>query len=297
MASIEDKILGGPRENYCSSDEGEPDDQEESPKTSSRGKGPTINPVETGIPPPQGSKWGGYSVNTGPKGVLRDWELYKAQEEEMRKAKDAELIAMVKASSITCRTEAQDARAAQVVEKITEELGNSDDLDELLMSDAVLEEFVKQRMNLMLQSENPNSGTAIGYLDLKTGDDFLQVVDSSSPTLTVVIHIYDDKTNECARMNEALSTLSQNYGSTNVQFCKIRADTAGVSGLFKAKGIPALLVYKGGNLIGNFVQIKEELGSDFYAGDVENFLIEHGMIQDKNDIPALIAKAKQRLKD
>jgi len=42
----------------------------------------------------------------------------------------------------------------------------------------------------------------------------------------------------------------------------------------KLKGVPALLVYKDGNLIGNFVQLKEEFGTEFYPGDVENFLIE-----------------------
>jgi hypothetical protein len=40
------------------------------------------------------------------------------------------------------------------------------------------------------------------------------------------------------------------------------------------EGIPALLVYRGGDLIGNFVRLKEEFGHEFYPGDVENYLIE-----------------------
>ena len=45
--------------------------------------------------------------------------------------------------------------------------------------------------------------------------------------------------------------------------------------MFQAKeGVPALLVYKGGNMIGNFIRLKEDFGSEFYPGDVENFLIE-----------------------
>jgi len=35
------------------------------------------------------------------------------------------------------------------------------------------------------------------------------------------------------------------------------------------------LVYQGGDLIGNFVRLKEEFGDEFYAGDVENYLIEY----------------------
>jgi hypothetical protein len=301
MASIEDKILNGPRENYCSSDEGEEgDDEGPSSGLSSKtlGTSQNVNPVASGIPPAQGSKWGGYSVNTGPKGVLRDWELYKEQEEALRQIKAAELIQMVKDSSITCRTEAEDSAAAAVVDKIAEEIGQSDDLDELLMSDSVLEEFVKQRMSQMIRSGQQQSSSSASLVEIRDGEEFLHMVDASPERTSVVIHIYDEKRGECGRMNEALETLAGSGTlASNVQLCKMRADAAGLSGHFKAKGVPALLVYKGGSLIGNFVQMKDELGPDFSSGDVENFLIEHGMITDTNDIPALIAKAKERLRD
>ena len=39
-------------------------------------------------------------------------------------------------------------------------------------------------------------------------------------------------------------------------------------------GLPALLVYKGGQLIGNFVRVSDQLGDDFFAMDVESFLQE-----------------------
>ena len=39
-------------------------------------------------------------------------------------------------------------------------------------------------------------------------------------------------------------------------------------------GLPALQIYKGGALIGNFVRLSDQLGDDFYAGDVEAFLQE-----------------------
>lgn len=91
-------------------------------------------------------------------------------------------------------------------------------------------------------------------------------------------------------MNDVLSSLSELY--PRVQFCKMKANAAGVSSTFKAKGVPALLVYKGGNLIGNFVQLKEEFGSEFYMGDVENFLIENGMIEDRTNVPTLLAAAR-----
>ena len=39
-------------------------------------------------------------------------------------------------------------------------------------------------------------------------------------------------------------------------------------------GCPALLVYKSGDLIGNFIRISDDLGDDFFATDIESFLLE-----------------------
>ena len=39
-------------------------------------------------------------------------------------------------------------------------------------------------------------------------------------------------------------------------------------------GVPAILVYKSGELIGNFVRLTDELGEEFYSSDLESFLIE-----------------------
>lgn len=57
---------------------------------------------------------------------------------------------------------------------------------------------------------------------------------------------------------------------------------------FKKEGVPAILVYKKGQVIGNFVRVTDNLGSDFYSSDVEIFLTEHGMINDKKCIPAIV---------
>ena len=41
-----------------------------------------------------------------------------------------------------------------------------------------------------------------------------------------------------------------------------------------SEGLPALLVYKSGQIIGNFVKLEDTFGQDFFAVDVESFLIE-----------------------
>lgn len=68
----------------------------------------------------------------------------------------------------------------------------------------------------------------------------------------------------------------------------VLASAVGVSKHFKKEGVPALLAYKGGQIIGNFVHVTNTLGDDFYASDVESFLIEHGLLRDKNCVPSII---------
>lgn len=87
-------------------------------------------------------------------------------------------------------------------------------------------------------------------------------------------------------MNICLKQLAKFY--KNVKFCAILGSCAGMSKKFKDNGVPALLVYKAGNLIGNFVRITDELGNDFVPEDVQGYLVEHGLLEDRSCTPELI---------
>lgn len=81
----------------------------------------------------------------------------------------------------------------------------------------------------------------------------------------------------------------------NITF--ITGSVAGLSKHFKKEGVPALLVYKAAQVIGNFVHVTDYLGVDFYASDVEAFLIEHGMLTDKNCVPLITSHDEHALSD
>ena len=68
---------------------------------------------------------------------------------------------------------------------------------------------------------------------------------------------------------------------------------------FQAAGVPALLVYRGGEMVTNFVGVNSALGGDdFYASDVESFLVEHGVIMDKELVPSIVkGPAKEHTAD
>lgn len=56
----------------------------------------------------------------------------------------------------------------------------------------------------------------------------------------------------------------------------------GTSALFRSSALPALLLYRGGDLVGNLVRVSDQLGDDFYATDVEALLHEYGLLPEKH---------------
>lgn len=126
---------------------------------------------------------------------------------------------------------------------------------------------------------------------LKSGQEFLDAIDKEHKSVTVIVHIYEDSFPACRTMNNCFNQLCKVY--ENVKFCCISGSVAGISRQFKADGIPALLVYKAGNLVGNFVQLSGELGNEFNVEDVQSFLIEHGLLDDKSCEPLIIKSSQQ----
>lgn len=275
MATLEDKILGEKLEYYCSSSEDEQDDPED---TTPKGRSEALKFIpENQIM--EKSHWSGSTTNTGPKGVIKDWQRFKQLETEKRESEEREKLELLKKLSISARSTQEDAKAKEQ-EQFDEELAE-------LMSDDFLLQYQKKRMAEMLAAAGklPTFGTLV---DILNGDDFLQSVDEEQKTVTIVIHIYDRHDAACKNMNKALSELATEYN--NVKFCKFMSAAAGLSTFFKSNGVPALLVYKAGQVIGNFVRVTDDLSDEFSSSDVEGFLIEAGMLPDKSCIPAIITK-------
>ncbi|XP_075978520.1 phosducin-like protein 1 [Anticarsia gemmatalis] len=268
MATLEDKILGEKLHNYCSSseDEGGSDDERSGDEEGNAPK----SQVSASAEPPPINNWTGQASNTGPKGVLEDWRRFKQLEAENRAELAKERIALAKKLTLTVKPEREAAQDKQI-----EEL--EDELSEL-MDEEFLLQYQKQRMQeLMTQLQKvPKFGT---LTTLNTQEEFLNAIDKEDSKVTVIIHIYNSSTRACETMDGCLNLLASDYPT--IKFCRIAADMAGLSRHFRVDGVPALLVYKGGQIIGNFVQLATELGNDFYATDVERFLIEYGMLPEK----------------
>ena len=228
------------------------------------------------VPRPDPYKWEGSSTNTGPKGVMKDWQRFKQLETEKKAEQEKERQVVIQKLSLTCKSALEEEREknADVDREMAE-----------LLSDEFLLHFQKKRMEEMMAklSTLPKFGKVVSIRD---GQEFLDAIDKEDKAVTVVVHIYEENVPGCEAMNGSLISLSQDY--QQVKFCKMIGSVAGISKRFKISGVPALLVYKAGQLVGNFVRVSEELGDDFFSEDVESFLLEHGMLPDKTCVPSII---------
>ncbi|KAL0109286.1 hypothetical protein PUN28_014404 [Cardiocondyla obscurior] len=278
MSTLEDKILGEKLHYYCSSSsEDEGNDSGESDKECDNDVKYTDNTAR--YTTPSYSEWDGTSSNTGPKGVIKDWQRYKQLEAEKREMQEKEKLQLIKKLSLTCRSALDEEK-----EKLTE---TDPELADLL-TDEFLLEYQKQRMKEMFaKTKKLHFGKVI---DLENTDQFLQAIDEEDKSVIVVLHIYEDNAAGCEAMNGCLISLAEEY--PHVKFCRILGSIAGLSKQFKKYGVPTLLIYRNGQVIGNFVHITDQLGVDFYSSDVETFLTEHGILADKNCIPLIVTKNK-----
>ncbi|KAK7101878.1 phosducin-like protein [Littorina saxatilis] len=269
--SMDDKLLGEKAHYYCSSseDEAEPDedDKDESDEAAKQ--------PEPEIEPPTVEPYSGSCTNTGPKGVIKDWREFKKLETEKRQMQERERQSLAKKLTLTCRSHLNDEEEQKADEKFLEQLGE--------LEDEFIKEYRLQRIEEMRKAleKVPQFGKVVRL----SGDNFIQEIDKERPCVTIIVHIYEDKVDACEAMNGCLMCLAREYPT--VKFCKITATDAKLSSHFTVAGVPALLIYKNGELIGNFLQLSKEFGDDFYATDVESFLEEHGLLPSKTGMPVI----------
>lgn len=261
---LDDRLTGQYRaENYCSSDEGERDDEGSGGECEPLPVAPSSNDQQMSLEQQAKlSRWEG--PKTGPKGVKADYERYKQMQAQERAIDKDKRIKIWKASAMTADP---NKHAAAVDED------EDDDFDD---DDEFLQEYHQKRLQQMKQqAESFLLEPSFGSLMEINGDAFVNIIDKEDRKVMVVVHIYDSIT-ACMQMNQCLECLAQQY--KHVKFCKVNASEACVSLNFKMHALPALQVYKGGVLIGNYIRMTDHLDKHFVANDVENFLIDKDIL-------------------
>ncbi|XP_061097666.1 phosducin a [Conger conger] len=208
-------------------------------------------------------------THTGPKGVISDWRKFKLESEdyESMPPNKRELLRQMSIPKSTGDEERVNRKMSmQEYELIKEE------------DERCLKKYRKQCMQDM--HERLSFGPTFESVhDLESGEAFLEVIEKEHQLTVVVVHIYEDRIQGCEALNGCLTCLSAEYPS--VKFCKIRASCTGAADRFTDDVLPAILVYKEGELLGNFMSITKHLNGDFFATDVEAFLNEYGLLPEK----------------
>lgn len=123
-------------------------------------------------------------------------------------------------------------------------------------------------------------GPQYGFMyELASGEHFLETIEREHKVTPVLVHVYEDGIKGCESLNCSLEHLAAEYPT--VKFCKIRASDTGAGDRFPPNVLPTLLIYKGGELVGNFISVAEQFAEEFFAGDVESFLNEYGMLPER----------------
>ncbi|XP_056433991.1 phosducin-like protein [Gadus macrocephalus] len=278
MTTLDDKLLGEKLQYYYSSSEGEGSDDEEEEDEAKTIRNPDV------LEPEIEYSADGSAVNTGPKGVINDWRKYKQLEVEQRQEQKKEMERLIKKLSMTCRSdldlendkEKQKALEEKIAGKMTLQEYNM--LQEQEDDEDFLQHYRTQRIEQMRRQLGRGKRFA-QVLDLESGEEFLEALDNEDKSTLVMIHIYEHEVPGCEAMRGSLLCLAQEYPL--VKFCCVRSGAISTSALFRGSALPALLVYKAGDLIGNFVRVTDQLGEDFFAVDVEALLQEYGLLPDK----------------
>ncbi|XP_059531470.1 phosducin [Myotis daubentonii] len=216
----------------------------------------------------------GQATHTGPKGVIHDWRKFKLESEDNDSVPPSKKEILRQMSSPQSRDDRDSKERFSRKMSIQEyELIHQDKEDE-----TCLRKYRRQCMQDMHQKLS--FGPRYGFVyELETGEQFLETIEKEKKITTIVVHIYEEGIKGCDALNSSLTCLAAEYPM--VQFCKIKASHTGAEDRFSSDVLPTLLVYKGGELISSFISVAEQFAEEFFAGDVESFLNEYGLLPER----------------
>ncbi|XP_076007475.1 phosducin b [Genypterus blacodes] len=208
------------------------------------------------------------ATHTGPKGVINDWRRFKLESMDQESLPPAKRELLRQMSSQRPKDDATGHRkmSVQEYEMLKEE------------DEGCLKQYRRKCMQEM--HEKLSFGPKFeGVHDLDSGEAFLEVIEKEHHSTVVMVHIYKVGVKGCEELNNCLGCLATEYPT--VKFCRIDAVASGASERFSDEVLPTLLVYKAGELLGNFLSCTQHLSEEFFATDVETFLNSYGLLPEK----------------
>jgi len=147
---------------------------------------------------------------------------------------------------------------------------DSDDSELDSDEERIFQEYKQQQIDT-IRNSLPSFGE-FGPVD--SVDDLAAIIKSTHDLVYVVVHLYQNHIPTCIRLNLSFEALAKDF--PHVCFLRVKSTT--VSAGFKDAGLPALMIYRGGKCIHEFVALGTELPKKFSDLDVAKFLQSHGIL-------------------
>ncbi|EJK69054.1 hypothetical protein THAOC_09728 [Thalassiosira oceanica] len=199
--------------------------------------------------------------NTGVKGVIADYNearQRKALDEAEERLERLEILRGATGPARQGRHSPRDSAADR------EDGQHSDD-----------DEFVKNyRTRRMSQLRDNATLPSYGVYSRATPEEYCDLTDSIDPRCHLIVHLCEGSILPCRRLDSALDKLA--LCMPRAKF--IRVDALEANPNLDAICLPAVLVYKSGELKHNLVRFTDELPRDFTVEDVREVLEGIGVI-------------------
>uniref|UniRef100_A0A0R3RVX3 Phosducin domain-containing protein n=1 Tax=Elaeophora elaphi TaxID=1147741 RepID=A0A0R3RVX3_9BILA len=260
MADLETKLLYSDTAGYCSSSDDDDDvkvDKIDNATQRHHNEGTTTNQLM-----PR-NHW-----NTGPKGVLEDYRIRKAQLEEEESKRYEEIVAQAKRCTLS--DESVNDNLEEIRKKRLLEMK-----DRLYAIRKISFSFIFIRAIpyfFLLEEKSFNTAFFLQIDELKGKEQYIDCIESSR-NRWVLIHIYDEDNEGCITLNKIFNTLAVRH--PNLKLARVLPSIIELSPEFRLQALPALQVYRDDVLVGNFIRITDQLGEDFTADQLIRFLSEN----------------------
>jgi len=218
--------------------------------------------------------------NTGPKGVLSDFDLAKQNlakkrlMEKLRSEKQTERMAngFKDLSVLANPTEVTDSKQkGNEKNKAKAEDGEEEEEEEEEEEqDEAFQQYKLQRIHA-IQNSLPSYGTH-NRVDF---NELANILKEENEFVNIVVHLYQNNIEACVKVNLAMETLAPQF--PHVHFVRIRSDEAIKK--YNVAGLPTILVYRNGVLKNSFIRIIDELGINIDATKLAKFLASHNILR------------------
>lgn len=202
--------------------------------------------------------------NTGVKGVIADYK--EAQREEQLQKAEETLDNMQRLHRATQPAYSIRPRetASNEMKQQNNNYSDNDDSDD----DEFLKQFRMQRIAQLQNNQSNSKPPTFGTLSSKSPEEYVELVDDIDPRVFVIVHLFEPSINTSRMLHSALDKVSQTMEYAT--FIEVNALDANPN--LDLICLPAILIYKGGELVSNMIKFTDGLPKAFTVSDVQEAL-------------------------